>query len=555
MVQRLDRVPAGVLLGAMLLTAATLVGLYDRRLINPDTIQLVDAARHLLAGDGFASSIIFYESQLQFGRVPAPLTVWPPGLTWLLLLPMKLGLSGEAAAFLLCLVAHLATTWLIFVIARRLAGPWIAAVAAITWLLHAIALMMVLSLYAEPIFIAFMVGSYAALLRAGKEQAWSVPWLLVAGVAAGCSILMRYSGVLWPAAAGLWFLLAAVRFRSWQPVRAAFVFGAIPALTTAGLFLRNFQLTERFTGGQFEYGGPGSVVLVARRLLWDSNLILGSTLRLSPLLFALVIGTVVIATILAVRRLRASEPRIAAVGLAISSIVVLCAFLVGNALGSSLVFLDYRYWLPALPFLAILLSPVAHDAVIAFRTRSSLGRALWPATIVASCAMLTISVLAALPQRWPIRAVPPTMATIEQALAERMPDGRTLRELLSTSADARKPLLGYLEHRLAAQTGRPVIGLSDARYTNRLWTDDAVKQLVMAYGIEQIVFFPSAFEPQHALNANMRFWNELLGGRIPTWLKPRYTSGRVVLYDVVPERFFLPSCNPAIRIASSSACS
>jgi hypothetical protein len=555
MVQSLDRVPAAVLLGAMLLTAATLVGLYDQRLINPDTIQLVDAARHLLAGDGFASSIIFYESQLQFGRVPAPLTVWPPGLTWLLLLPMKLGLSGEAAAFLLCLIAHLATTWLIFLIARRLAGPWIAAVAAITWLLHAIALMMVLSLYAEPIFIAFMVASYAALLRAGKEQAWSTPWLLVAGVAAGCSILMRYSGVLWPAAAGLWFLLAAVRSRSWQPVSAAFIFGALPALTTAGLFLRNFQLTERFTGGQFEYGGPGSVVLVARRLLWDSNLILGSTLRLSPLLFTLVIGTLVAGTILAARRLRASEPRDAAVGLAISSIVVLCAFLVGNALGSSLVFLDYRYWLPGLPFLAILLSPVAHDAVIAVRTRSSLGRALWPATIVASCAMLTISVLAALPQRWPIRAVPPTMATIEQALAERMPDGRTLRELLSASADARKPLLGYLEHRLAARTGRAVIGLSDARYTNRLWTDDAVKQLVMAYGIEQIVFFPSAFEPQHALNANMRFWNELLGGRIPTWLKPRYTSGRVVLYDVVPERFFLPSCSPAIRIASSSACS
>lgn len=555
MLQPLDRVPAGVVLGAMLLTAATLISLYDRRLVNPDTIQLIDAARHLLAGDGFASSIIFYESQLQFGRVPAPLTVWPPGLSWLVLLPMKLGSSGEAAAFVLCLVAHLATTWLVFLIARRLAGPWVAAVAAITWLLHAIAMMMVLSLYAEPIFIAFMVASYAALLRAGKEQVWSVQWLLVAGVAAGCSILMRYSGVLWPAAAGLWLLLAAVRSRSWQPIRAAFIFGVIPALTTAGLFLRNYLLTERFTGGQFEYGGPGSLVLVARRLLWDSNLILGSTLRLSPLLFALVIGTLVIATILAARRLRASEPRDAGVGLAISSIVVLCAFLVGNALGSSLVFLDYRYWLPGLPFLAIVLCPVAHDAAIAVRTRGSPGRAIWPATIVASCVMLTISVVAALPQRWPIRALPPTMATIEQALAQRMPDGRTLRQLLSAPADGSKPLLGYLEHRLAAHTSRAVIGLSDARYTNRLWTDDAVKQLVMTYGVEQLVFFPSAFEPQHALNANMRFWNELLGGRVPPWLKPRYTSDLVVLYEVVPERFFLPSCNPAIRIASSSACS
>ena len=532
MAQRFDRIAASVVIGAMLLTAAVLIGLYDPRLINPDTIHLVDAARHLLAGDGFSSSIVLYESQLQFLRVPVPLTVWPPGLSWLLLLPMQLGMSGEAAAFGLCLIGHLATTWLIFVLARRFASPWIAAVAAIAWLLHAIALMMVLALYAEPIFIAFTVASYFALIEASTEQGWSMRWLLLAGAAAACSILMRYSGVLWPAAAGLWLLCIAWRSRSWQPIRAAFVFGALPALTTVALFLRNFLLTDRFSGGQFEYGGSGGVLVVARYLLWDSNMILGKVLRMSPVVFALVVGTLIVAIVFAARRPRASGPRDAAIGPAISSILVLVAFLVGNAIESSLVFVDYRYWLPALPFLAILLSSVAHDALIAVPSRPSLGKTMWPAAVLASCAILTISVLAALPERWPIRTAHPTVAMVEQALAQRMPDGRTVREALTTG-DLRKPLLAHLEQRFYAQTGRAVVGLIDANYTKRVWTKDEVKHLVQQYGIEQVVFFPQAFRPRLVENDNQQFWNELLGGHVPLWLKPHYVSERIVLYDVV----------------------
>lgn len=527
-----SRMASAAVLGAMLLAAAMLVGLYDPRFVNPDTIQLIDATRHLLAGDGFSSSIIYYESQLRFGQVPAPLTVWPPGFSWLLLLPMQLGLSGEASAFGLCAIGHLATTWLVFVVARRLAGPVIAAIAAITWLLHATALMMVLAIYAEPIFIAFMVASYVALIEAGKES-WSTRWLLVSGAAAACSILMRYSGVLWPLAVGLWFCVAAMRGRSWQPIRAAFIFGALPALTAAALFLRNFALTGRFSGGQFDYGGAGPLATVARHLLRDSSMMLGKTLRISPIVFMLVVGTLLVAMIVAARSARVSESRRTAIGLAISSVVVLIAFLVGNAIQSSIVFLEYRYWLPGLPFLAILLSPIAHDAVVAMRARPALSEGVWPATVLASCAMLAVSMLAELPKRWPIRTAHATVAVVEQGLAQRMPDGSTVAETLAAPADAHKLLLSDLEHRLAAQTGRAVVGLIDAHYTARVWTTDEVKRLVQQLRIEEVVFFPAGFEPNRRENINRPFWKGLLAGQAPAWLKPRFVSDRVAIYDVV----------------------
>jgi hypothetical protein len=523
----------------MLLTAATLFGSYDPRLINPDTLQLIDAARHLLAGEGYSSSIAFYESQLQFGYMPAPLTVWPPGFSWLLLLPMMLGASGAAAGYVLCAAGHLTTSWILFVVTRRLAGPWTAAVAAITWLLHAVALMTVLAIYSEPIAIAFMMASYVAFLEAGKQSSGSMRWLLVSGFAASCSILMRYSAVLWPTAVGLWLLLAAVRARSWQPIRVAFIFGVLPAITTAALFWRNFMLTHTFSGGVFDYGGVGGIGTVIHRLLWDSNMVLGRGLRLSPIVFGVVMGTLIAATIFAARRLRPAEPRDAAVGLAIVNIVVLFAFLVGNAIESSILFLDYRYWLPGLPFLAILVSPIAHEALLAVRTRANMRTAIWPAMIVVSSAFLVGSVLSVLADRWPIRTAHAQVPILEEALAERMPDGRTLRETLSATADSTKPLLGYAEHRLSAQTGRAVVGLTDARYTRRVWTSDEVKRLVERQHIEQVVFFPKAFDPKMSDNANLHFWNDLLAGDVPLWLKPRYTSDSITLYDVVPSQLSL----------------
>jgi hypothetical protein len=108
-----------------------------------------------------------------------------------------------------------------------------------------------------------------------------------------------------------------------------------------------------------------------------------------------------------------------------------------------------------------------------------------------------------------------------------------VRQVLTTG-DLNKPLLAHLEQRFYAQTGRAVLGLIDARYTKRVWTKDAVKELMEQYDIEQVVFFPQAFQPKLAENSNQPFWNELLGGQLPTWLKPHYVSANVVLYDVIP---------------------
>lgn len=529
-----DRYTAPALLAAALALGIALALRFDVTLILPDTIQLMDAARHLLAGDGYSSSIIYYESQHQFASVPAPLTVWPPGFSLLLAGAMALGVPAPTAAFALSLLSHLAVTGLIYVGLRRIAvSPWIALITALVWLLHPSACNMVLASTSEPAFTAFTMASFILLVEAVR-RAKARRWMMAAGACAAFAILMRYNGVLWPAAAGLWLAVAALKQRSWRPIQRALVFGSLPALTTVGLFWRNYELTGRLSGGQFEFGGAGSVVAAVKNIYWESSLLFGSLMTSNVLILALVLAVLVAAIVMIVRRLSFDQPRAVLLGLAILTFVVVAAFQFANGVLSSMVFVEYRYWIPAMPFLLLCAGIVADEGVARVRAAPAWSAASVPAALaVASTAVIAISLLAEVPRRWSSLAhVHPATFIIEQALAEHLPDGRTVRDVLTAQAPADEPLLANFEHRLARTTGRAVIGLTDARYTGRVWTAEETEKLIKARGIHEVVFFPTAFDPTLAMNANAPFFHELYDRRAPDWLTPRYISETVQLYDV-----------------------
>jgi hypothetical protein len=50
-----------------------------------------------------------------------------------------------------------------------------------------------------------------------------------------------------------------------------------------------------------------------------------------------------------------------------------------------------------------------------------------------------------------------------------------------------------------------------------------------------VLLLPEAFDGELSMNANMPFLRELVAGRVPDWLAPRYTSASALLYDVVHE--------------------
>lgn len=531
-VDRTQRLPLLLLSLAAALVAVVMAWLFEPGKVNPDTIQLIDTARHLLNGDGLTSGILYYDAQLAFRRVPAPMTIWPPGFPVLLAAGMSVGVSAEWTALALSLIAHLSVAFLIYFGLRRAqATPMVAALAGFVWLVHPTALSLTISCFAEPIYTAFTLASCLALVEAVREvQHWRI-WLTAAGVSAAFAVLMRYNGVLWPAAAGLWLLLLAMNRRSWRPIGIAIAFGALPAITTLGLFWRNLVLSGQLSGGQFEYGGAAGIGEVLRRFFWGTELLFGSMLATQPLVLGLVFGILAAALFGIVRGTRPHEPRALVVGFSLASTVVLAVFLFANALRSSIVFVDYRYWMPAIPFLLIVVGVIVDSAVSRLRAVERKRAVLWPSLVAASAGALLLSIVVALAGSWPLTRPHPAAAIVDKALAERLPDGRALGAVLAAS-DAPHLLLSNEERRLGFATRAAVVGLPIARYTQSVWDDDTVASLVREFGISHVLFFPATYED----GFRIPFYRELREGRAPPWLAVRFQGDQAVLYDVVREK-------------------
>jgi hypothetical protein len=527
-----DAAPVGLLAVAIVAVAFVMIASFDLGLINTDTIQLISAARHLIAGDGLSTNIVYYDVQHQFEQLPTPMTVWPPGFPWLLAAALALGAPAAATAFAICLTSHIATSLLLYVGLRRLAiSSWIASLAAIAWLVHPMALTMVIECYTEPFFVCTTLASCFALSEAMRSAPYSTRWLLVAGVCAALAILTRYSGVLWPAAAGMWLAIAALRTSSWRPFMAAIVFGSIPLLTTAALFARNFQLSGRMSGGQFEYGGAATLAEALHTFYWNSALLLGDVVTVNKFVLGVTIAALGVAFVATIRGERSADPTTAnLLGLATAKLAVLGAFLLMSSIVSWIGFGDYRYWLPGIPFALLVLGFMAQQA-LANLDRTKSRAAFWSGAVAltASAAVVT-SMMIEVARQWPLARAHPTVQIIHDGLAAQLPDGRLVSDALTKSA----PILAHLEQRVAFVTDRSVVGLPDARFTPRAWTTEAAAHVVKAYGITQVLFFPPAFNRADEVNSNLEFFDALLAGHVPRWLRPIYVSDRVQLYAVLP---------------------
>jgi hypothetical protein len=528
-----ERIALLVLTAAAMVTAIAVVWLFDPLKINPDTMQLIDTARHLVAGQGLTSGIVYYDAQRAFEQVPAPMIIWPPGFPWLLAAGMSVGLSAEATALASCLAAHIATTFLIYFGLRRVgASAAVAAVVGLVWLTHPTALSLTISCFAEPIYTAFTLASWLALIKAlGTPQRWRA-WLIASGALAALAVLMRYTGVLWPAAAGLWLAFLALRQRSWRPIGLAIAFGALPAITTLALFWRNYTLNGELSGGQFDYGGSAGVGEVLRRFYWGTDLLFGSTLTSHSLALGAVFAVLGLAIVQLALTLRSSEPRGLLVGLSLTKTIFLAVFLFINALRSSIVFVDYRYWMPAMPFMLMVIGLVADSAVSKLRAASATRAKAWPGVVAFAAAALAVSVFIAFGTGWPYTQPHPSTEVVARALTEKLVDGRPLASVLSGSADSPRLLLSNEERRLGYVAHVAVVGLPIARYTQHVWTSDSVAGIVSKFGISHVLFFPSTYEAEF----KNPFYEDLREGRQPDWLTVSYRGERFVLYQVVPER-------------------
>src|SRR5690606_34233414 len=94
------------------------------------------------------------------------------------------------------------------------------------------------------------------------------------------------------------------------------------------------------------------------------------------------------------------------------------------------------------------------------------------------------------------------------ALAQRGGDD-SLRELLERDVSLASPLLSNEGEGLGGLLGRPTLSLSPSTFSNRVWDEPTVQDLVERYCVRWVVFIPSLFDEQRQVNANRGFFVSL----------------------------------------------
>ena len=120
---------------------------------------------------------------------------------------------------------------------------------------------------------------------------------------------------------------------------------------------------------------------------------------------------------------------------------------------------------------------------------------------------------------------------IDRAMQQPFGSG-TLRDFLSRRVTLSTPLLGNEAQLTGVVLDRPVVGLPGPMYTRTTWTEDEARRVVAKYGVAYVVFFPHLFDPSAPEVVNQTFFRDLKQGRVPSWLKPTYSSASVHLYQV-----------------------
>ena len=521
--------PAAIGLGLFVGICAGCWTSFDPLWIANDTTQAMSVARNLLSGQGITTDVIYYEEQYATGQVPAPQTVFPPGSPMLIAATASLGLPITVAAYVVSSVCFAAVAVLLLWEALRMGRSLPAAtLLTLCWCGCIQCWNNTWVMMSEMPYVMLTLLSLL-LLPAGRSR--SFRWLFASGCAAAAAFTIRYAGVFWFITVAGYFGIELLRHRRWNVVTEALSWGIVPLLTLTASFWRNHRLSGEWTGGNpFGEYRPFSISLwelyqsVAQTLGWAKSRLIsggGAELLLAAACVFGMIWFVRSRQAVRVRSMQQSDtscrPWIWTSGLYILVTVGLLLYLDTR----SPVGLSPRKLLPLLPFSLLLVGwGSSRFSVESERYR----RQLAPVALLLAAALVwgQVNVWQQVTTRvHPAARIAQTMTT---------PIGtETLRETLRRETSTSAPLLTNEPHSVNYLLERPVLGLPESDYTDRVWTEQEVLQIVETYSVRQVALFLDVYAES---TVRPPFFDRLAAGDVPDWLQPTYVDERLILLSV-----------------------
>lgn len=219
------------------------------RLYN-DSYQYLSIASNMQARHECSTSIVHFDVERAHGKLPAPETTLALGYPLAIWVLSWTGLPLERAGLLVSLLAAIAATILLWVMAKLLSFPkTVQRLLLLLWAFNATAGLFWTSLLTESLFTAVSFGALVLLVLGEQRNEDPVgQWAPVAAFAlAGIAYWIRYAGILIAGALVVYAVFSAVRDRARVVVWIRSV-AALCVVVLAGM-LRNLLLTGTWKGG------------------------------------------------------------------------------------------------------------------------------------------------------------------------------------------------------------------------------------------------------------------------------------------------------------------
>lgn len=518
---------------------------YGGPFISNDGAQYLSVAENIAKGEGIRTSIVHYDQERSHGELPAPSTTFPPGYPVAVALLSLTGLSLESAGLLVSALAFLALIPLVCTLASWLELGTVAARCVLLALVaNYLASIQSSKTESESLFTLFTIGAVMFLIRCAEQvqAARSKPldlrwrdWIL-AGLLVGLAYWVRYAGLFLFATVGLLALAALYllpRRHALKPLAA----GGIAASMIALLIWRNIAYTGSWKGGNTKQVfnpvlGFLKTAVASLYQLFLGQLVL-DRLGILEALFALgALAVGVIALLKLAPALRTARPQ----GRVRATLFVVPAFI--GVYYAAFVYLGLfsvisysaRMFYPILPLVLLLLAWALSEAW------KRIPRATWPRTAFAAGLALVMSTYCAINFRDILGSQTTSGSSISKhrRIAKRFeaatPQGEPLRAWFEQNVPAGDPIVSTDGQSTAYALQRKAVSLVSAEYSNQVWSEPAVRQVMDEFGSDVLILYPDSGAGSDPVQAESEFLTALLQGEVPPWLTVAAENSQVKIF-------------------------
>ena len=237
--------------GLGLATACWMLALHPTNLSN-DSYQYLSVAENISSGSGAATDLVYFDTERSHGRLPAPVTTFPPGYPAAIGLLSGLGGSYERTALVLSALCFAGTAALLaFALIELRVTAFVRAIMLLLFITNIVSVEFSAAAMSESMFVFVFTAAIVALIVGWgdfQNTRFRMPWAIVGLTLAGLSYWIRYAGLFLIIALVLHVGLRFFRLR--HRIGASGLYAALIPIGLAGaLMARNVLLVGNWKGG------------------------------------------------------------------------------------------------------------------------------------------------------------------------------------------------------------------------------------------------------------------------------------------------------------------